>query len=78
MHTGVIHDLDLDCDGKRTCWLSLPYSIDRSPYYQIKIPVCVVRNGAGPSLQLMAGLFWDLAEQGRDVLARRPSPTEKQ
>lgn len=30
------------------------------------------------SLQLMAGLFWDLAEQGRDVLARRPSPTEKQ
>ncbi|BEV16493.1 M20 family metallopeptidase [Herbaspirillum sp. DW155] len=29
------------------------------------------------SLQLMAGLFWDLAEQGRDVLARRASPTEK-
>jgi hypothetical protein len=27
------------------------------------------------SLQLMAGLFWDLAEQGRQVLARRaPSP----
>lgn len=29
------------------------------------------------SLQLMAGLFWDLAEQGREVLARRTSPTEK-
>lgn len=29
------------------------------------------------SLQLMAGLFWDLAEQGREVLARRASPTEK-
>ncbi len=29
------------------------------------------------SLQVMAGLFWDLAEQGRDVLARRASSEKK-
>jgi predicted deacylase len=69
MHTGVIHDLDLDHDGKRMSWLSLPYSIDRSPYYQIKIPVCVVRNGAGPSLLLMAGNHGDEYE-GELSLAR--------
>ncbi len=29
------------------------------------------------SLQVMAGLFWDLAEQGQDVLARRASSEKK-
>ncbi len=69
MHSGLSHTLDLDRDGKTLSHLSIPYSIDRSPYFQIKVPVCVVRNGTGPSLVLMAGNHGDEYE-GELTLAR--------
>lgn len=69
MHTGLVHDLDFDTDGKRLGYLSIPVSIDRSPYYQVKIPICVIRNGAGPSVLLMAGNHGDEYE-GELSLAR--------
>lgn len=69
MHTGVVHDLDLDSDGKRVTSLGLPFSVDRSPYFHVKVPVCVVRNGAGPSALLMAGNHGDEYE-GELSLAR--------
>lgn len=59
MHTGILTDLDLDADGRSSTWLSIPYSIDRSPYFQVKIPVFRFRNGAGPRLLLMAGNHGD-------------------
>ncbi len=59
MHTGVFNPLDPEQDGKVVTHLSLPYSIDRSPYYQIKIPICHIRNGDGPRILLMAGNHGD-------------------
>src|SRR5690606_37907787 len=59
MHTGIFHDLDFDVDGKSTSYLSIPFSVDRSPYYQVKVPVIRIRNGDGPSLLLMAGNHGD-------------------
>ena len=59
MHTGLFHTLDLDRNGKVLSFLGIPFSVDRSPYFQVKIPVCVVRNGDGPSVLLMAGNHGD-------------------
>lgn len=69
MHTGIFHDLNLDTDGKAFSHLSVPFSIDRSPYFQVKVPVIRVRNGEGPSLLLMAGNHGDEYE-GEICLAR--------
>jgi predicted deacylase len=69
MHTGLFHTLDLDRDGKVLSHLGLPFSVDRSPYFQIKIPICVIRNGPGPSVLLMAGNHGDEYE-GELSLAR--------
>lgn len=59
MHTGVHFDVPMDVDGKHHGHISIPFSIDRSPYYQIRIPVCRIRNGAGARLLLMAGNHGD-------------------
>jgi predicted deacylase len=69
MHTGIVHHLDLERDGKVLDWLSIPFSIDRSPYFLVKVPICVIRNGSGPSLLLMAGNHGDEYE-GELSLAR--------
>lgn len=77
MHTGLVHDLDFDTDGKRLGSLSIPVSIDRSPYYQVKSPICVIRNGAGPSVLLMAGNHGDEYEGELSLakLIRRLEPS---
>ncbi|MGI9511013.1 MAG: succinylglutamate desuccinylase/aspartoacylase family protein [Geminicoccaceae bacterium] len=59
MHTGIFDPIDPQHDGKIVTHLSLPYSIDRSPYFQIKIPICHVRNGDGPRVLLTAGNHGD-------------------
>jgi uncharacterized protein len=69
MHTGLVYRLDFERDGKVLDYLSMPFSIDRSPYFQIKVPVCVIRNGDGPSVLLMAGNHGDEYE-GELSLAR--------
>lgn len=69
MHTGIFHDLDFNADGKSTHYLSIPFSVDRSPYFQVKVPVIQIRNGDGPKLLLMAGNHGDEYE-GEICLAR--------
>ncbi|MBE1205229.1 succinylglutamate desuccinylase/aspartoacylase family protein [Aminobacter carboxidus] len=69
MHSGLVHSLDFDRDGKTLAHLSIPFSIDRSPYFQVKVPICQVRNGEGPSVLLMAGNHGDEYE-GELSLAR--------
>ncbi len=59
MHTGVFLDVPFDKNGKHNGFISIPYSIDRSPYYQIKIPVCRIKNGGGKRLLLLAGNHGD-------------------
>ncbi|WP_292197998.1 succinylglutamate desuccinylase/aspartoacylase family protein, partial [Mesorhizobium sp.] len=59
MHTGLVHTLGFDREGKTHGYLSIPFSVDRSPYFQVKVPICTIRNGKGPSLLLMAGNHGD-------------------
>lgn len=59
MHTGVFPDIPFDQDGKFNGFISIPFSVDRSPYYQIKIPVCRIKNGSGKRVLLMAGNHGD-------------------
>ncbi|MDH4984193.1 succinylglutamate desuccinylase/aspartoacylase family protein [Aminobacter anthyllidis] len=69
MHSGLVHSLDFDRAGKTLTYLSIPFSIDRSPYFQVKVPICLIRNGEGPSVLLMAGNHGDEYE-GELSLAR--------
>lgn len=69
MHTGLYHALDFNADGKSLDFLGIPFSVDRSPYFQVKVPVCRVRNGTGPRVLLMAGNHGDEYE-GELLLGR--------
>ena len=69
MHTGLFHEIDFEKDQKWSGHLGIPFSIDRSPYYQLKIPIFRIKNGAGPKLLLMAGNHGDEYE-GEIALTR--------
>lgn len=69
MHTGIFHEIDFEADQKWLGHLGIPFSIDRSPYYQLKIPVGRIRNGKGPRILLMAGNHGDEYE-GEMALSR--------
>jgi predicted deacylase len=57
--TRIVTDVDYDKYGKQVGWLYLPHSVTRSAYGHIAIPVAVVKNGAGPTIFLMAGNHGD-------------------
>jgi predicted deacylase len=59
--------IDFERDGRQVGTLNLPHSVTRSAYGVIPIPLAVVRNGAGPTLLLMAGNHGDEYE-GQIVL----------
>ena len=59
MHSGLANPIDLSRDGRQAGHLVIPYSVDRSPYYQIRVPILRLKNGKGPSLLLMAGNHGD-------------------
>ncbi|KNY14936.1 deacylase [Shinella sp. SUS2] len=59
MHSGLVNPIDLFREGRQAGHLAIPYSVDRSPYYQIRIPILRLKNGEGPSLLLMAGNHGD-------------------
>ncbi|PZU24523.1 MAG: deacylase [Shinella sp.] len=59
MHTGLFHSIDFNAEGKQFGWLSAPFSVDRSPYFHVRTPICTIRNGDGPSVLLMAGNHGD-------------------
>ena len=69
MHSGLVNPIDFSADGRQAGHLAIPYSVDRSPYYQIRVPIFRLKNGAGPSLLLMAGNHGDEYE-GELQLAR--------
>ena len=69
MHSGLVNPIDFSLAGRQAGHLAIPYSVDRSPYYQIRIPILRLRNGEGPSLLLMAGNHGDEYE-GELQLAR--------
>jgi predicted deacylase len=51
--------IDYEKNGKQNGWLQLPHSVTRSAYGNIAIPICVIRNGNGPTALLMAGNHGD-------------------
>jgi len=57
--TRIVTDVDYEKDGKQVGWLYLPYSVTRSAYGNIAIPVAVIKNGEGPSVLLMSGNHGD-------------------
>ncbi|ETA49426.2 deacylase [Rhodobacteraceae bacterium PD-2] len=59
MHTGVHVALDFNRVGFQSDHLVMPVSVDRSPYWQARIPGFRVRGGDGPSVLLMAGNHGD-------------------
>src|SRR5437762_5971554 len=66
-------EIDLDRDGKQTGFLRLPYSVHRSAYGWIPIPIAQISNtggnGASPRILLMAGNHGDEYE-GQVALGR--------
>ena len=62
-------EIDYDKKGKQVGVLHLPYSVTRSGYGMINIPIAVIQNGEGPSILLMAGNHGDEYE-GQVTLAR--------
>jgi hypothetical protein len=65
----IFTDVDYEKTGKQIGHLYLPHSVTRSAYGNIAIPVCVVKNGSGPTILLMAGNHGDEYE-GQIVLTR--------
>jgi predicted deacylase len=57
--TRLYTDIDYEKDGKQVGWLYLPYSVTRSAYGNIAIPMAVFKNGTGPGVLLMAGNHGD-------------------
>lgn len=58
-NTRIFTDVDYEKDGKQVGWLYLPYSVTRSAYGNISIPIAVIKNGKGPTVFLMAGNHGD-------------------
>ncbi|GAB5445733.1 succinylglutamate desuccinylase/aspartoacylase family protein [Gymnodinialimonas sp.] len=57
--TLITSEVDFDADGKQTGYLRVPHSVNRSAYGWIPVPVSVIKNGAGPTLVISAGVHGD-------------------
>ena len=51
--------VDFDRDGKQTGYLTIPHSPHEDAWGATRLPVCVIRNGAGQTAILMAGNHGD-------------------
>jgi len=59
VQTSLFSEVDFEADGKQIGRIALPWSVTRSAYGVVPIPVCVVKNGSGPTALLMAGNHGD-------------------
>ena len=73
-------EIDFNRNGKQHGFIRLPYSVHRSAYGWIPIPVACVKNGAGPRILLMAGNHGDEYEGqvalGKLIRDLEPKPAE--
>ncbi|MFY0692735.1 MAG: succinylglutamate desuccinylase/aspartoacylase family protein [Paracoccaceae bacterium] len=69
MFKGVIGSIDFDRIGLSSGAICVPHSVDRSPYYQIRLPFWRLRAGDGPSILLLGGNHGDEYE-GPVVLSK--------
>ncbi len=57
--TAITTTVDYALEGKQVGRLHLPYSVTRSAYGVIPVPIAVVAKGSGPTVLLMAGNHGD-------------------
>ena len=57
--TPIVPTVDFDRDGAQHGFLRLPYSRDDSAWGSVMIPICVIRNGTGPTALLTGGNHGD-------------------
>ncbi|MEM9348685.1 MAG: succinylglutamate desuccinylase/aspartoacylase family protein [Pseudomonadota bacterium] len=55
----VTSEVDFEAEGKRSGFLRVPHSVDRSAYGWLPVPITVIRNGDGPTLLISAGVHGD-------------------
>ena len=52
-------EIDYELSGKQTGFLRLPYSVHRSAYGWIPVPIVMLKNGSGPTALVMSGNHGD-------------------
>ena len=57
--TLIVSEIEYDQDGKQTGYLRLPYSVHRSAYGWIPVPIVQLKNGDGPTALLISGNHGD-------------------
>ena len=57
--TRLVAEINFERNGKQHGFIRLPYSVHRSAYGWIPIPVASIKNGKGPRILLMAGNHGD-------------------
>jgi len=67
--TTIRSEIDFEARGKQVGYLRVPHSVHRSAYGWIPVPVASIRNGAGPTVVVMAGNHGDEYE-GQVLTAR--------
>jgi uncharacterized protein len=67
--TQITATVDYSAPGKQVGWLRVPYSVTRSAYGVVPVPIAVLKNGEGPRILLTAGNHGDEYE-GQVVLTR--------
>ena len=67
--TRIGTDVDFDREGKQTGFLQLPYSVHRSAYGWLPVPIVCIKNGRGPRVLLMSGTHGDEYE-GQVVMSK--------
>ena len=76
--TLITSEVDFEASGKQSGFLRVPHSVHRSAYGWIPVPVVSIKNGAGPTLLIMAGNHGDEYEGQIAVsnLARELDPAD--
>ncbi len=57
--TLIHNEIDFEQEGKQTGFLRLPYSVHRSAYGWIPVPIVMLKNGDGPTAMLISGNHGD-------------------
>lgn len=65
----IVPDIDLSADGKQFGHARLPFSVHRSAYGWLPVPMVCIKNGPGKTVLLMAGTHGDEYE-GQIALCR--------
>ena len=58
-HTLIHSEIDYERDGVQQGFLRLPYSVHRSAYGWIPVPIVMFKNGTGPTALIMSGNHGD-------------------